>query len=78
MPSITLCLISFLEPGFSEGGRYYNMYSGLWSIAMLMETINSSVNIFFYFKMSSKYRQKFRELFSVRLSYNTGQAEEHA
>lgn len=68
-PSVVLCLTTFLEPEFTEGGRYYNMYSSLWSIAMVMENINSSVNIFFYLKMSSKYRHTCKELFTVCLRY---------
>lgn len=61
-PSVLLCLATFLEPEFTEVGKYSNVYSSLWSIAMLMENINSSVNIFFYYKMSSKYKQTFKEL----------------
>ncbi|CAG5117346.1 unnamed protein product, partial [Candidula unifasciata] len=64
IPSVCLCLTTFIEPEFTEGGKYYNIYTSFWSVAMMMETINSSVNIFFYIRMSTKYRQKFTELFS--------------
>lgn len=64
IPSVCLCLTTFIEPEFTEGGKHYSFYASFWSIAMLLETINSSVNIIFYYKMSSKYRQTFRDLFS--------------
>lgn len=66
IPSVFLCLVIFLVPEFTEIGRYRNIYSILWSVAMVLENINSSVNICFYYKMSSKYRRTFRELFSIR------------
>lgn len=66
IPSTSLALATVCEPEFSVGGRYYNLYYFLWSFAFLFETINSSVNIFLYLKMSSKYRQAFHELFSCR------------
>lgn len=63
IPSVCLCLITFIEPEFTEGGKLYSIYASFWSVAMVLETINSSVNIFFYFQMSTKYRQTFKELF---------------
>ncbi|CAG5120539.1 unnamed protein product [Candidula unifasciata] len=62
-PSTMLGVVTVLEPEFSPGGKYYNWYYVLWSFAMLFETTNSSVNIFLYLKMSSKYNQTFREIF---------------
>lgn len=65
-PAVILCVVSICEPEFSVGGRFYNMYYIMWSFALLLENINSSVNIFLYFKMSTKYRHIFRQLFSIR------------
>lgn len=62
-PGVISSLITFCEPQFSMGGRFYNMYYILWSFAFLLETANSSVNIFLYLKMSTKYRRTFYNLF---------------
>lgn len=63
-PAVLLCAITFYEPEFNTGGSYYNEYQILWSFAFLFEAINSSVNIFVYLKMSTKYRLTFQEIFS--------------
>lgn len=65
-PSWVVAMVTFFEPEFSVRGRYYNVYYSysVWTFAQLLENINSSVNIFFYFKMSTKYRHTFLELFS--------------
>lgn len=63
-PAVLLCATTFYEPEFNTGGKYYNEYQILWSFAFMFEAINSSVNIFVYLKMSTKYRQTFREMFS--------------
>ncbi|CAG5135628.1 unnamed protein product, partial [Candidula unifasciata] len=61
-PTIILSLITFFEPDFSPGGKYVNLHYILWSFALLFETVNSSVNIFLYLKMSSNYRLYFYSL----------------
>lgn len=63
-PSVVLFLTTMFEPQFSVGGSYTNLYYSVWTFGLLTENINSSVNIFLYLKMSRKYRQTFRELFS--------------
>lgn len=62
-PAVLLCVTTFCEPEFSRTGKYFNLYYSLWSFALLFENINSSVNMFLYLKMSTKYRQAFRQLF---------------
>lgn len=61
-PSVILCVVTFCNPQFSIGGKYFSIYQVLWSTANVLENINSSVNIFLYFKMSSKYRSTFNIL----------------
>lgn len=61
-PAVLVRLATFFLPGFSLGGKYYNLYYISWSFATLFETINSSVNIFLYIKMSTKYRETFMRL----------------
>jgi hypothetical protein len=63
-PAVILCVLTFYESEFKVVGRNVNEFQMFWSFAFLFEAINSSVNIFLYYRMSSKYRQTFRELFS--------------
>ncbi|XP_012945965.2 adenosine receptor A1-like [Aplysia californica] len=64
LPSTLLFLYMMIDPSFRIDDRVYrNLYRALWSSSYLIETINSSVNIFVYLKMSSKYRAVFMETF---------------
>lgn len=63
-PSVMLFLTTMFVPEFSIGGAYYNLFYSLWTFGVLMENVNSSVNIFLYCKMSTKYRNTLKELFS--------------
>lgn len=50
-------------PEFNIAGTLQNVFFVFWSVAFVLETVNSSVNIFVYFMMSSKFRVTFVELF---------------
>lgn len=50
------CIVTCIEPEFMAFRLYHNFFFGIWSFAFLFESINASVNIFVYYKMSSKYR----------------------
>ncbi|XP_059177845.1 growth hormone secretagogue receptor type 1-like [Physella acuta] len=63
-PGTILSLVTFFVPDFSIVGNYVNLFFAVWSFGFLFETINSSVNIFLYYKMSSKYRRSFCGMFS--------------
>lgn len=52
-----------LEPELSIDGKYRNMILVLIGVGIILESINSSVNIFVYYHMSSRYRAIFRQLF---------------
>ncbi|XP_012945941.1 somatostatin receptor type 2-like [Aplysia californica] len=52
-----------IEPELSVIGRYANMNWVLFSTAFVIESLNSSVNIFVYYRMSSKYKEAFNEVF---------------
>lgn len=62
IPSVVIFVATFFEPEFSIVGCYTNMFIVTWSFGFLFESINSSVNIFLYYKMSSKYRNTFHDL----------------
>lgn len=63
IPGVTLHTAGFFEPGLNLVGKYSNLFHIGWSFAFLFEAINSSVNIFLYYNMSTKYRQTLRALF---------------
>lgn len=52
-----------LEPQLAINGLYKNTLIVTFGIGAMMETINASVNIFIYYKMSSKYRATFVNIF---------------
>lgn len=62
-PGVLLSLVTFFEPEFSVGGQYVNAFFALWSFVFVFEALNSSVNIFIYYHMSTKYRRTFRMVF---------------
>lgn len=51
-----------LVPGLSIGGRYINILSITIGLGLILESVNSSVNIFIYYYMSSNYRATFSHL----------------
>lgn len=76
----TLFIISFipvsvnfmamsLVPGLSIGGRYINTLSLTIGIGLILESVNSSVNILVYYKMSSNYRTVFQNIFHMNRSW---------
>jgi hypothetical protein len=48
---------------FSLTGKLTNVFHLIWSVTFVLQALNSSVNIFVYFKMSSKFKNTFCELF---------------
>ncbi|BFZ03226.1 hypothetical protein BsWGS_06265 [Bradybaena similaris] len=64
-PTITLYFTMFFVPGFGLTGTLSTIFNAMWSISFLAEAINSSANIFIFYRMSSRYRQKFHEVSSM-------------
>lgn len=63
-PGAMISLTTFVfGPDLNVLGRYVNICLASWSIAYVSQTINSSVNIIVYYKMSSNYRRIFDEMF---------------
>ena len=63
IPSTVALLVQLIEPGFSMLGRFRNSFFATWSFVWVLDSINSSVNIFVYYNMSSKYRATFDKMF---------------
>lgn len=63
---IPVCVIFIgmvIEPKLSVDGTYGNMFAILFSFAYILESINASINIFVYYKVSSRYKAVFRQTF---------------
>lgn len=57
---ISVCMLALaFYPELSFGGEYVNLGIMLGGICFIMESINSSANIFIYYHMSAKYRDIF-------------------
>ena len=64
LPSTVCLMVQLIESEFSIKGDYENMFFVGWSFAWIADAINSSVNIFVYYNMSTKYRATFKTLFA--------------
>ena len=71
LPSATNLVLIILLPDYTITGRYKNTFQVTGAICNTCESINSSVNIFVYYNMSSRYRAEFRRLFGME-RYVTG------
>lgn len=67
IPMSLLFVALSLVPGFSVFGKYKNILDLLGCLSFILEAINSSVNIFIYYDMSSKYRNVLVMLFTLKL-----------
>ncbi|CAL1543377.1 unnamed protein product, partial [Lymnaea stagnalis] len=65
-PGVTLSAITICVAGFSVDGKEKNLFWASWSFGFMLHSVNSNVNILLYYKMSSKYRKIFKELFKRR------------
>ncbi|XP_059177682.1 uncharacterized protein LOC131957005 [Physella acuta] len=65
-PTVILSIFTVSIPGFSVSGKYDKYFKTSWSFAFLLHAINSNMNFILYFKMSSSYRNKFKELLCFR------------
>ncbi|XP_035826913.1 thyrotropin-releasing hormone receptor [Aplysia californica] len=67
-PTTVIFLTVIMVPELSITGRYQNLFNVLFSFSFIFEAINSSINIFVYIRMSSKYRQTFNMMCWCRSS----------
>lgn len=65
IPVCVIMLAAVFEPELSFGGKYLKISILFCSLGFVLESVNSSMNIFIYYHMSSRYRAIFREMFSM-------------
>lgn len=65
LPLSVLFMAASLEPELSVDGKYFQLLFLAGGFALLVESVNSSVNIVIYYHMSSKYRTVLREMFGL-------------
>lgn len=62
-PVCVIFIGMIVVPKLSIDGTFGNMFAIVFSFAYILESINASFNIFIYYRVSSRYRQVFREAF---------------
>ncbi|XP_012943201.1 growth hormone secretagogue receptor type 1-like [Aplysia californica] len=62
-PSAINFIVSSFEPEFRSLGKYWDYLVLAWSFSSSLSATNSAVNIFVYYKMSSKYTQILDKMF---------------
>ncbi|BFZ07850.1 hypothetical protein BsWGS_10889 [Bradybaena similaris] len=67
IPTAVSCLTVSLVPELDMYGRFRNTCLLIFGINFTIESANSSVNIFIYYNMSTKFRATFRELLKMPL-----------
>ncbi|XP_005098166.2 tachykinin-like peptides receptor 86C [Aplysia californica] len=64
LPGTLNIIAQFSIDEYTMVGRYQNLYLLTWTVFNSMEAVNSTVNIFVYYNMSSKYKEILREMFN--------------
>uniref|UniRef100_A0A2C9M6R8 G-protein coupled receptors family 1 profile domain-containing protein n=1 Tax=Biomphalaria glabrata TaxID=6526 RepID=A0A2C9M6R8_BIOGL len=64
IPFCAILTARALVPGMGINGTYWNLVLLVGSVAFFMETVNCSISIVVYFKMSSKFRARILEMFT--------------
>lgn len=65
-PGVAVSMVTVFEPDFYIFSNCINIFLVCWSFVVIFETLNSSINIFFYYHMSIKYRETFRQVFGIK------------
>ncbi|NP_001191494.1 chemosensory receptor B [Aplysia californica] len=76
-PTAANTFVMMISSEYRTGGRYQNVYLLNWAISCLLVGTNSTVNIFVYYSMSSKYRKILDEMLK-RKEGNRGPSERKA
>lgn len=65
VPVAILFIAMSLEPGLSRDGEYRNVLIVFGGLILVFQSVNSASNIFIYYRMSSKYKIVFRQIFGI-------------
>lgn len=65
IPSCVNCVAITIEPRIDMYGQYRNTFIVLFGLCFALESANSSVNIFVYYNMSSKFRKTCKQLVCI-------------
>ncbi|CAG5127802.1 unnamed protein product [Candidula unifasciata] len=65
LPAVGAFMAKYIEPELTYDGLYRRLAMVILSGSFTAEALNSSINIFLYFKMSSKFRQTFMITFKL-------------
>ncbi|CAG5131484.1 unnamed protein product [Candidula unifasciata] len=71
IPAVGIFVAGYIESQLSYDGRYKNLFLVTLSVSFTAEAINSSINIFVYFGMSTKYRETFLHIFRLQRTLST-------
>lgn len=75
IPFCVIFLAMSFEPKLSLQGDYRNTVILISGVGFILESINSSMNIFIYYHMSSKYRNTLRDVFCLVGKHDTQNSE---
>ncbi|KAH9505318.1 hypothetical protein Btru_059247 [Bulinus truncatus] len=64
LPIVCSTLVAFFVPDFNFSGKYDAFIRISYGVALMALSVNSTINILIYFKMSTNYRETFRKLFN--------------
>ncbi|KAK0051135.1 thyrotropin-releasing hormone receptor [Biomphalaria pfeifferi] len=62
-PAVTCTFLEIFLPSFGFYAKQKNVYHVAWSFCFLFNSINASINVIVYYKMSSNYRTTLQEMF---------------
>ncbi|XP_012942255.1 cysteinyl leukotriene receptor 1-like [Aplysia californica] len=63
LPSGVNFIVIFFLPEYKVTGKYQNLFISTWCLCKALGTLNSSVNIFVYYNMSSKFKEIVDKMF---------------
>ncbi|CAL1538301.1 unnamed protein product [Lymnaea stagnalis] len=66
LPTVVGNLVMIFVKDFNTKGRNKNLFIFVCVIFFILDAINSTINIFIYLRMSSKFREKFWSIFQLR------------
>ncbi|KAK7002780.1 neuropeptides capa receptor [Biomphalaria glabrata] len=64
-PGVTISFVEVFYPDFGISAKQENAYHVIWSFCFVFHSVNASINVIVYYRMSSKYRNTLQEIFPV-------------